>query len=129
MGSTLQLSVSHFLLIHFSRFQTGTVPASCDPRSLFLQSRRLCGLATVSKLFKRAATDGPTHLRGPSSAACLRPKSWVWRVQSDVMPAGSEGSEGLRTEAARPLKEAPHQRGTEEEADQTREADWERKQK
>lgn len=53
----------------------------------------------------------------------------MWMARSDVAVAGSKGSVVPRTEATRRLKEAPRRRGTEEEADQTREADWEGKQK
>lgn len=82
------------------------------------------------KVFKRTATDGPTPLWGLSSAASPRRKSWVWMARGGAAAAaGSKGSVGPRTGATRPLKEAPHHRGTEEEADQTREADWEGKEK
>lgn len=50
-------------------------------------------------------------------------------ARSDVAAAGLEGSEVPRTEATRRLKAAPRRRDTEEEADQTREADWEGKEK
>lgn len=52
-----------------------------------------------------------------------RPQFWVWRAQWDVLWGGSKALAGPRTEAARPLMEAPHLRGTEEEGGQTREAD------
>lgn len=42
----------------------------------------------------------------------------------DELWAGPGGPAGLRTEEAHPLKEVPHPGGTEEEGDQTKEADW-----
>lgn len=81
---------------------------------------------SLLNVFKEATTDGPTHLWGLSTAASPRPKSWVWMAPSDAAAAaGSGGSAVPRTEAARRLKAAPRRRGTEEEADQTREDDWE----
>lgn len=53
----------------------------------------------------------------------------MWTVRSHVAVAGLKGSEVPRTEATRRLKAAPHRRDTEEEADQTREADWEGREK
>lgn len=84
---------------------------------------------SLQKVLKGVTTDDPTRLWGLSSAASSRPKSWEWMARCDVATAGSTGSGVPRTAATRRLKGAPRRRDTAEEADQTREADWEGKEK
>lgn len=111
----------------FSRFWT--LLASCGSAARSFGPAGSAVWLQSLKVFKKATTDGLTHLWGLSSAASPRPKSWVWMARSDVAAAGSKGSVVPHTEAALRLKEAPRRRGTEGEADQTREADWEGKQR
>lgn len=54
---------------------------------------------------------------------CSSAQIGVWRVQWEVLEGGLKGLAGPRIEAARPLMEAPHLGGMEEEGDQTTEVD------
>lgn len=103
-------------MILLSGSQLWTVLASCGAFSP-------SSLTTVSKFYKRVTTAAPTPLWNSNSAECPRPQFWVWRVRRDVLWGSSKGLVGPRTEAARLLMEAPHQRGMGEAGDQTREAD------
>lgn len=96
---------------------------SCGPFWPPVVPSVLSSLTTVSKFYKRVTTAAPTPLWNSNSAECPRPQFWVWRVRRDVLWGSSKGLVGPRTEAARLLMEAPHQRGMGEAGDQTREAD------
>lgn len=93
------------------------------PFSLVLQSLSE-SLSESTESTGERLTAGQTALWSSRPAVCLRPQFWVWRELRDVLQAGSKDLVGPRTEAAHPLMEAPHQGGTAEGGDQTREGDW-----
>lgn len=112
-------SVSHLLstLLQTLLARCGSATRSSAPADSAVR------LQSLKK--SQRTTDGPTHLWALSSAESPRPKSWAWMVRSDAAAAGLEGSEV----PSRRLKGARRRRDTEEEADQTREADWEEEEK
>lgn len=53
----------------------------------------------------------------------LKPQFWVWRVQTDELPGGSDSPVDHHIEEAHPRKEDPRLAGKGVEGDQTKEVD------